>query len=114
MYRGRLMSVPSMFFIFEDADVPLFNIDVNAWRTLAQVTGDLPLPPPEEMRRFNMETLLHAMHDPIERYLADGVSLFCVSVCYFITLCVICWFTNLSLSLDSIELQEALDDDHWR
>ena len=98
MYRGRLMSVPSMFFIFEDADVPLFNIDVNAWRTLAQVTGDLPLPPPEEMRQFNTETLLHAMHDPIFRYLSDGVSLSCVSVCYFITLCDMLVHQSLPLS----------------
>ena len=88
MYRGRLISVPSMFFIFEDCDVPLFNIDVNAWRTLAQVTGDLPLPPPEEMRRFNMETLLNAMHDPKFRKLSDPVSLFCISVCVFMTVSV--------------------------
>ena len=86
-----------MYFMFEICDVPLLNIDIFAWRTLAQITGDILLPPPEEMHRFNMETLLNAMHDPEFRKLSDPVSLFCISVCVFMTVSVISWFTNISL-----------------
>ena len=86
-----------MYFMFEICDVPLLNIDIFAWRTLAQITGDILLPPPEKINRFNMETLLNAMHDPKFRKLSDPVSLFCISVCVFMTVSVISWFTNISL-----------------
>jgi len=71
VYRGRLISIPSMFFMFEQVDTPLFDIDIAAWRTLAQVTGDLPLPPSDKIHQFNMETLLVAMNDPTFRFDSD-------------------------------------------
>jgi len=71
IYRGRLISVSSMFFMYEESNVPLLNLDIIAWRTLAQITGDLPLPQPEEMHQFNISTLLDAMNIPEVRYLAD-------------------------------------------
>ena len=80
MYRGRLISMPSMFFIFEQCGNPLVSLDINAWLVLAQVTGDLPLPTPEEMARTNMKVLLNTMNDPFFRYGSDYVSHFCIFV----------------------------------
>jgi hypothetical protein len=71
VYGGRLISNPSMFFMLEGTHVPLFDLDVSAWLTLAQMTGDLPLPPPGEIRRFNVETVLDSLDDPLYRYNSD-------------------------------------------
>ena len=76
-----------MFFIFESSDSPLFELDVLAWRTLAQIVGDLPLPSVEEMQRYNMEVLLHLLNDPQMRFdCNDAVSSsWCNSVKYLIS-----------------------------
>eukprot|EP00571_Detonula_confervacea_P008383 CAMPEP_0172327738 /NCGR_PEP_ID=MMETSP1058-20130122/59989_1 /TAXON_ID=83371 /ORGANISM="Detonula confervacea, Strain CCMP 353" /LENGTH=659 /DNA_ID=CAMNT_0013044821 /DNA_START=186 /DNA_END=2165 /DNA_ORIENTATION=+ len=71
-YRGRLLSVPNMMFLCEEVDVPLFGLDIAAWLLLAQITGDLPLPSPQERKKFNMETLGNAMNDPYFRLLHDS------------------------------------------
>lgn len=71
LYRGRLISVPSMFFLTDSTDSPLLELDIMAWRTLAQVAGDLPLPSPADMRRHNTEVLLHFMDDPGTRFDCD-------------------------------------------
>mmetsp|Transcript_15413 Transcript_15413/g.27880 ORF Transcript_15413/g.27880 Transcript_15413/m.27880 type:complete len:289 (+) Transcript_15413:3-869(+) len=66
------MSIPSMYYMLEGSDSPLLNLDITAWRALAQITGDLSLPPQEEMQRFNIETMLDIMNDPNIRYLTDS------------------------------------------
>lgn len=64
-----------MFFLTDSTDSPLLELDIMAWRTLAQVAGDLPLPSPADMRRHNTEVLLHFMDDPGTRFdCDDGVS----------------------------------------
>ena len=71
LYRGRLITIPSMFFMFDFSDSPLFELDIFAWRILAQIAGDLPLPSPEEMRRYNVDMMLHLLNDPQTRFDCD-------------------------------------------
>lgn len=71
IYRGRLMSNPNMMFLLERTESPLADLDLAAWLLLAQTSGDLHLPPLEEMKRFNLEVLLEAMKDPYCRYYYD-------------------------------------------
>lgn len=61
MYRGQLMKNPSMMFFLERIDTPLMDIDVTAWLLLAQITEDITLPSTNEMKEYNLATLLDAM-----------------------------------------------------
>lgn len=57
----------------EECDVPLLNLDIIAYRTLAQIIGDIPCPSRDKMQEYNTKTLLEAMHDPFFRYECDEV-----------------------------------------
>ena len=50
-----------MFVLERIVDTPLMDIDVTAWLLLAQITGDIPLPLVNEMKQFNLATLMDAM-----------------------------------------------------
>ena len=79
LYRGRLVRTPTMFFLRERDYTPLVEIDVFAWRALAQIVGDLPLPTLADVRRHNVGTLLGALDDPAFRAKTDdSVSLLCL------------------------------------
>jgi len=72
VYRGRLMSNPNMMFLSEEgSEKPLQDLDVGAWKILAHITGELPLPTQEEMKQFNLNELLDWLEDPIAREDAD-------------------------------------------
>lgn len=60
-----------MFYMLERTETPLQDLDVGAWLALSQITGDLPLPSAEEIKRFNMNTLLDSLNDPMFRYESD-------------------------------------------
>ena len=61
------MSNPNMMFFVDRLENPLADIEVQAWLLLAQITGDIPLPSPTEMKQFNLDTLLEGMKDPFFR-----------------------------------------------
>jgi len=52
-------------------DNPLLGLDIAAWTLLAHITGDIPLPSPEEMETFSKEALLDTLNDPFVRYDSD-------------------------------------------
>jgi len=72
IYRGLLMSNPSMMYIEQFSDAPLFEIDVNAWLCLAYITGDAEIPSYEEMKRCNAQCIIDAMNVHNIRYHIDG------------------------------------------
>ena len=67
IYRGQLISNPNLHFLMERTETPLIDLDVAAWLALAQIIGDLPLPSISEMKQCNLDTLLHALEDPMLR-----------------------------------------------
>eukprot|EP00585_Thalassiosira_rotula_P001324 CAMPEP_0196146124 /NCGR_PEP_ID=MMETSP0910-20130528/22266_1 /TAXON_ID=49265 /ORGANISM="Thalassiosira rotula, Strain GSO102" /LENGTH=626 /DNA_ID=CAMNT_0041408267 /DNA_START=21 /DNA_END=1901 /DNA_ORIENTATION=- len=68
IYRGQLMKNPNMMYFLERTDTPLLDMDIQAWLLLAYITGDLSLPSKDEMKKFNLLTLLEGYKNPSVRY----------------------------------------------
>lgn len=67
VYRGMLISNPNMMFVKERMDVPLFDLDVQAWLLLSHITNN-HLPSVEEMHKWNNEQFDKEMNDVMLRY----------------------------------------------
>jgi hypothetical protein len=73
IFRGLLMSNPSMMFIYSyDFETQLLDTDVKAWLCLAHLSGDLELPDKNEMQRWNASCVRDAMQITALRRLMDS------------------------------------------
>merc|ERR1740139_95483 len=73
VYRCLNISNPNMMFLgAPQTDVPLFEVDVNAWLLLAFITGDVEIPILEIMRQRNEADNLHLINSPVHRYGMDA------------------------------------------
>ena len=65
------MKNPNMMYFLERTETPLLDMDIQAWLLLVHITGDLPLPSEDEMRKFNLLTLLEGYKNPNIRYVSE-------------------------------------------
>ena len=72
MHRGVFFKNPHMMYLCEHgSDIPLLSLDVHAWLLCSYLTGRVPLPPVEEMKKANIEQFLDQMHLPVIRLESD-------------------------------------------
>ena len=60
-----------MYLCGHGCDIPLLLLDVHAWLLCSYLTGEVPLPPVEEMKKANIEEFLDQMHLPVIRLESD-------------------------------------------
>lgn len=74
VYRGLLISNPSMMFLCETDDpvTPLLHNDVNAWMILGYLTGEIDVPKEKDMVKANQKQLEAEMQIP---FLRAGIDL---------------------------------------
>jgi hypothetical protein len=71
-HRGVFFKNPHMMYLCEHgSDIPLLSLDVHAWLLCSYLTGRVPLPPAEEMKKANIEQFLDQMHLPVIRLKSD-------------------------------------------
>jgi thioredoxin reductase len=85
LYRGALISNPSMMFLKEHIDVPLLSLDVQTWLLLAHITEN-NIPSVNEMNRWNKEQFINEMDNVFQRF---------------------------NLDMKYKEAFDDMDDDHW-
>jgi len=71
IYRNVHIDNPNMFYIYENTDQQLFDLDVHAWLVLAYILGDVEIPSKAEMIKRNQEQYLDEMDIPFLRYKLD-------------------------------------------
>ena len=71
IYRGHLISNPNMMFMKNRLEAPLLDLDVQAWLLVAHITGDITIPSENEMKRFNLQTLMDELQVPRKRLELD-------------------------------------------
>ena len=58
IYRGLLISNPNMMFMRDVAgEIPLLDLDIQAWLLIAYIVGDLSIPSADEMINWNTKNV---------------------------------------------------------
>jgi len=71
IYRNVHIDNPNMFYIYENTNQQLFDLDVSAWLVLSYILGQAEIPSKEERMKRNQEQYLDEMQIPFLRYKLD-------------------------------------------
>lgn len=72
LFRGLLISNPNMMFMRDGAgEIPLFDLDIQAWLLIAHIVGDVDTPSAYEMTHLNTQYVAEYMQHPLFRLFMD-------------------------------------------
>eukprot|EP00588_Corethron_pennatum_P008632 CAMPEP_0194271264 /NCGR_PEP_ID=MMETSP0169-20130528/5098_1 /TAXON_ID=218684 /ORGANISM="Corethron pennatum, Strain L29A3" /LENGTH=659 /DNA_ID=CAMNT_0039013573 /DNA_START=321 /DNA_END=2300 /DNA_ORIENTATION=+ len=71
IHNNVFIDNPSMFFIYENTNQQLFDLDVSARLVFAYIYGDAQIPSTEEMRERNLQRYVDEMNIPLNRKKID-------------------------------------------
>ena len=72
LYRGVFLKNPHMMYLCEHgSEFPLLSLDIHAWLACSYLTGTVPQPSVEVMKKANMDQFLDQLHLPVIRMMSD-------------------------------------------
>jgi hypothetical protein len=72
LYRGVSLKNPHMIYLCEHgSEFPLLSLDIHAWLACSYLTGTVPQPSVDVMKKANMDQFLDQLHYPVIRRMSD-------------------------------------------